>query len=97
LKGLWPLRECSPTQKSAHSPHEREADDNQGTFPVQSERFYEALNGQDATGRLVWLPLEAHGYEAKESLEHMQWEQSRWLDTHVKSTTPTTSTQTGGQ
>ena len=33
-----------------------EADDNQGTFPVQSERFYEALAGQGATVRLVWLP-----------------------------------------
>jgi dipeptidyl aminopeptidase/acylaminoacyl peptidase len=65
-----------------------EADDNQGTFPVQSERFYEALKGQGATVRLVWLPLEAHGYEAKESLEHMLWEQSRWLDTHVKPQTP---------
>jgi hypothetical protein len=33
--------------------------------------------------RRVWLPLEAHGYEAKESLEPMLWEQSRWLDTFV--------------
>ena len=65
-----------------------EADDNLGTFPVQSERFYEALKGQGATVRLVWLPLEAHGYEAKQSLEHMLWEQSRWLDTYVKPTTP---------
>ena len=65
-----------------------EADDNQGTFPVQSERFYEALKGQGATVRLVWLPLEAHGYEAKESLEHMLWEQSRWLDTYIKPTPP---------
>ncbi len=74
-----------------------EADDNQGTFPVQSERFYEALKGQGATVRLVWLPLEAHGYEAKESLEHMLWEQSRWLDTYVKPTTPPTPTQTAAQ
>ena len=73
-----------------------EADDNQGTFPVQSERFYEALEGQGATVRLVWLPLEAHGYEAKESLEHMLWEQCRWLDTYVKPTTPPT-TQTAAQ
>jgi dipeptidyl aminopeptidase/acylaminoacyl peptidase len=73
-----------------------EADDNQGTFPVQSERFYEALKGQGATVRLVWLPLEAHGYEAKESLEHMLWEQSRWLDTYVKPQTPAT-TQTAAQ
>ncbi len=47
-----------------------EADDNQGTFLVQSERFYEALKGQGATVRLLWLPLEAHGYEARKSLAH---------------------------
>ncbi len=61
-----------------------EADDNQGTFPIQSERFYAALKGQGATVRLVWLPLEAHGYQAHESLAHMLWEMNRWLDTYVK-------------
>jgi dipeptidyl aminopeptidase/acylaminoacyl peptidase len=65
-----------------------EADDNQGTFPIQSERFYVALKGQGATVRLVFLPLEAHGYEAHESLSHMLWEMSRWLDTYVKPETP---------
>jgi dipeptidyl aminopeptidase/acylaminoacyl peptidase len=63
-----------------------EADDNQGTFPIQSERFYVALKGHGATVRLVFLPLEAHGYEAQESLSHMLWEMSRWLDTYVKPT-----------
>lgn len=71
-----------------------EADDNQGTFPVQSERFYEALKGQGATVRLVWLPLEAHGYQAHESLQHMLWEMNRWLDTYVKPETPVTGTGT---
>ena len=61
-----------------------EADDNQGTFPIQSERFYQALKGHGATARLVFLPLEAHGYEAHESLSHMLWEMDRWLDTYVK-------------
>jgi dipeptidyl aminopeptidase/acylaminoacyl peptidase len=61
-----------------------EADDNQGTFPIQSERFYVALKGHGATVRLVFLPLEAHGYEAHESLSHMLWEMNRWLDTYVK-------------
>ena len=65
-----------------------EADDNQGTFPIQSERFYAALKGQGATVRLVYLPLEAHAYAARESLEHMLWEMSRWLDTYVKPTNP---------
>jgi dipeptidyl aminopeptidase/acylaminoacyl peptidase len=68
-----------------------EADDNQGTFPIQSERFYAALKGQGATVRLVWLPLEAHGYEAHESLSHMLWEMERWLDTYVKPQQPVTA------
>ncbi len=68
-----------------------EADDNQGTFPIQSERFYAALKGQGATVRLVWLPLEAHGYEAHESLSHMLWEMNRWLDTYVKPAEPVKS------
>lgn len=68
-----------------------EADDNQGTFPIQSERFYVALKGHGATVRLVFLPLEAHGYEAHESLSHMLWEMSRWLDTYVKPQQPVTA------
>jgi dipeptidyl aminopeptidase/acylaminoacyl peptidase len=61
-----------------------EADDNSGTFPVQSERFYAALKGQGATVRYVVLPLEAHGYRARESVGHTLWEMTRWLDTYVK-------------
>jgi dipeptidyl aminopeptidase/acylaminoacyl peptidase len=72
-----------------------EADDNQGTFPIQSERFYAALKGQGATVRLVWLPLEAHGYEAHESLSHMLWEMSRWLDTYVKPQQPVSAAIAG--
>ena len=61
-----------------------EADDNTGTYPIQSERFFAALKGQGATVRLVFLPLEAHHYSAHESLQHMLWEMNRWLDTYVK-------------
>ena len=61
-----------------------EADDNSGTFPVQSERFYAALKGHGATVRYVVLPLEAHGYRARESVGHTLWEMTRWLDTYVK-------------
>lgn len=59
-------------------------DDNSGTFPVQSERFYAALKGHGATVRYVVLPLEAHGYRARESTLHTLAEMIRWLDTHVK-------------
>ena len=65
-----------------------EADDNSGTFPIQSERFYAALKGQGATVRYVVLPLEAHGYRARESVGHTLWEMTRWLDQYVKNAGP---------
>lgn len=61
-----------------------EADDNSGTFPVQSERFYAALKGAGATVRYVTLPNEAHGYRARESTGHTLWEMSQWMDKYVK-------------
>jgi dipeptidyl aminopeptidase/acylaminoacyl peptidase len=61
-----------------------EADDNSGTFPVQSERFYMALKGHGATVRYVTLPHEAHGYLARESNMHVVAETLTWLDRHVK-------------
>ncbi len=60
------------------------ADNNSGTFPLQSERLYAALKGLGRTARLVMLPAESHGYTARESLLHMLWETDRWLETHVK-------------
>lgn len=61
-----------------------EADNNSGTFPIQSERFYNALKGHGATVRLVMLPHESHGYRAKESVMHMLWEMDQWLEKYVK-------------
>lgn len=61
-----------------------EADNNSGTYPMQSERFYAALKGHGATVRLVMLPHESHGYRARESVLHMLWETGRWLDRYVK-------------
>jgi dipeptidyl aminopeptidase/acylaminoacyl peptidase len=58
-------------------------DDNAGTFPVQSERMFEALKGLGGTTRLVMLPLERHAYRARESLLHMLWEETEWLQHHV--------------
>jgi dipeptidyl aminopeptidase/acylaminoacyl peptidase len=65
-----------------------EADNNSGTFPIQSERFYNALKGQGATTRFTLLPHESHGYRARESLLHMLWEMETWLDLHVKAAPP---------
>jgi dipeptidyl aminopeptidase/acylaminoacyl peptidase len=61
-----------------------EADNNSGTFPIQSERFYAALKGQGATVRYVVLPAESHSYAARENLLHMLWEMNTWLDKYVK-------------
>ncbi len=61
-----------------------EADNNSGTFPIQSERFYAALKGHGATARLVMLPAESHGYRARESVLHMLYEMDAWLEKHVK-------------
>jgi len=63
-------------------------DDNSGTFPVQSERFYAALKGHGATVRYVVLPLEAHGYRARESTLHTLAEMIGWLDRYVKNPGP---------
>ncbi|MEN8187798.1 MAG: prolyl oligopeptidase family serine peptidase [Bacteroidota bacterium] len=61
-----------------------EADNNSGTYPMQSERYFNALKGLGATARLVILPKESHGYRAKESILHLLWEQDQWLDHYVK-------------
>ena len=61
-----------------------EADNNSGTFPMQSERFYGALKGHGANVRLVMLPHESHGYRARESVMHMLWEMTEWMDKYVK-------------
>ncbi len=71
-----------------------EADNNTGTFPIQSERFYNALKGHGATVRFVLLPLEAHGYQGRESVLHMLWEMQNWLDKYVKPEKPVV-TQSG--
>ncbi len=61
-----------------------EADNNSGTYPMQSERYFNALKGLGATVRLVMLPKESHGYRAKESILHLLWEQDQWLEKYVK-------------
>ncbi|MGY6632076.1 MAG: prolyl oligopeptidase family serine peptidase [Wenzhouxiangella sp.] len=58
-------------------------DNNSGTFPMQSERLYQAIRGLGGTARLVMLPLESHGYRARESVLHMLWETLSWLDEHL--------------
>jgi len=65
-----------------------QADNNQGTDPIQSERFFNALKGNGAPARLVFLPLEAHGYRGRESVLDVLAESSDWLDKYVKNRPP---------
>jgi dipeptidyl aminopeptidase/acylaminoacyl peptidase len=73
-----------------------EADNNSGTFPVQSERMYHALKGHGATARLVFLPHEAHGYAARESVLHTLAEMIDWFDRYVKNAPPRSGRVTSG-
>jgi dipeptidyl aminopeptidase/acylaminoacyl peptidase len=65
-----------------------EADNNTGTFPIQSERMFQALQGNGGTVRLVMLPFESHGYSARESTEHVLYEMITWFDKYVKNAPP---------
>jgi dipeptidyl aminopeptidase/acylaminoacyl peptidase len=60
------------------------ADNNDGTFPLQSERFYSALKGFGANVRLVMLPHESHGYAARETILHKHWEVLNWMNKYVR-------------
>jgi dipeptidyl aminopeptidase/acylaminoacyl peptidase len=61
-----------------------DSDDNPGTFPINSERLYNAVKGHGGIVRFVYLPYEAHSYRGKENLLHMLWEQGEWLKKYVK-------------
>ena len=61
-----------------------EMDNNPGTFPIQTERLFNAIRGHGGTVRYVLLPYESHGYTGKENVLHMLWEQNKWLDAYVK-------------
>ncbi len=61
-----------------------DADNNPGTFTLQSERLFQAIKGNGGKARLVLLPFESHGYAAKENIFHMLWEMDMWLEKWVK-------------
>lgn len=62
-----------------------DSDDNTGTYPIQSERMFNAIKGNGGIVRYVSLPYEAHSYRGKENILHMLAEQNAWLDNYVKS------------
>jgi dipeptidyl aminopeptidase/acylaminoacyl peptidase len=57
-----------------------ELDNNSGTFTIQSERLYQAIQATGGTARLVILPYESHGYRARESILHVLAEMFTWAD-----------------
>ncbi|SDL13988.1 Prolyl oligopeptidase family protein [Pedobacter sp. ok626] len=61
-----------------------DSDNNPGTFPINSERLFNAIKGFGGTSRFVFLPYESHSYSGKENLLHMLWEMNTWLNTYVK-------------
>ncbi len=61
-----------------------EADNNSGTFPMQSERFYNALKAQGVATRLVMFPHESHGYRARDTILHLLHEMTEWYDRYLK-------------
>lgn len=61
-----------------------DADNNPGTFTLQSERMFQAIKGNGGKARLVLLPYESHGYAARENILHMLWEMDTWLEKYVK-------------
>lgn len=64
-----------------------DADNNPGTFTLQSERLFGAIKGLGGTARLVLLPFESHGYSARENVLHVLWETDQWLEKYVKNKT----------
>jgi dipeptidyl aminopeptidase/acylaminoacyl peptidase len=63
-----------------------DADNNSGTFPINSERLYAAVKGHGGTIRYVSLPYESHGYAGRQNVLHMLYEQYTWLEKYVKQT-----------
>lgn len=61
-----------------------DADNNPGTFTLQTERYFQALKNLGAPVRMVLLPKESHGYVAKENILHVLWEQDQFLEKCLK-------------
>ena len=71
-----------------------ELDNNTGTYPIQSERMFNAIKGHGGTVKYVVLPYESHGYAAKENILHLLYEQYAWVEKYVKNADK--NTPTGG-
>lgn len=61
-----------------------DADNNPGTFTLQTERYFQALKNLGKDARMVLLPKEQHGYVAKENVFQTLWEQDQFLEKCLK-------------
>jgi dipeptidyl aminopeptidase/acylaminoacyl peptidase len=69
-----------------------ELDNNTGTYPIQSERMFNAIKGHGGTVKFLLLPYESHGYAAKENILHLLYEQYAWVEKYVKNADKNTPT-----
>lgn len=67
-----------------------ENDNNSGTFPIQSQRMFQAVKGNGGVTRLVMLPYESHGYRGRQSILHTQAEMVEWFNRYVRDAQPPT-------
>jgi dipeptidyl aminopeptidase/acylaminoacyl peptidase len=81
--GISPFQTAHKMKKPMLLVH-GDADNNPGTFTLQTERYFQALKGLGAPARLVLLPKESHGYEARENILHLLWEQDRFFEKYLK-------------
>jgi dipeptidyl aminopeptidase/acylaminoacyl peptidase len=63
-------------------------DSNSGTYPLQSERLFQAIQGHGGTARLVVLPFEDHGYRSRESIMHVIAEMFEWTERYASAPEP---------
>lgn len=92
-RNLWDVPEVYNAMSPFYTAHKMkkpillvhgEADNNPGTFTLQTERYFQAIKGLGGNARMVILPKESHGYFAKENILHLLWEQEQFLDKHLK-------------
>ena len=68
-------------------------DANMGTFPVQSQRLYDAYVYNGCTVRYLQMPYESHSYYGIETTLDMLYETGAWLDKYVKNAQPEKKSQ----
>jgi dipeptidyl aminopeptidase/acylaminoacyl peptidase len=61
-----------------------DADNNTGTYPIQSERMFNAIKGHGGIAKYISLPYESHGYAGRENILHTLAEQFDWMEKYVK-------------